>query len=255
MAVFPNFPGVPQLLDYVSDAATQALNSLGIPQFLTGDLINTAMFGSGRQWGLFLGASPAILFESFVNIEYKQEWAIADYPIERGGFESYNKVQIPYNIKARFASGGTEESRTALLESVQAIAGDLKLYTIVTPEKVYTSVNVQHIDYHRTSISGVGMIVIDILLLEVRTRVVEAQSEKAETPGQTTRYSIDVIPRGPATQSPFPSSPVAPFVDNPFNPQGSNVFNNGYVSTFDSRFNAISPGVVRNDPSLTFRVF
>ena len=250
--VFPFMPGIPPLLNNIATSVDTL--------FATSDLLNLGMFNFGqRQWGLYSGASSTLLFDSFVSIEYKQEWAISDYPIERGGFESYNKVQVPFNIRARFASGGTEENRAALLQSVARIAGDLKKYTIVTPEAIYQSCNVQHYDYRRTSSNGVGMIVIDLWLLQIRERVVEVTSESAAAPGQNMQYSITVIPRGhlvgEGASGSWPSSPVAPFVDNPLSPSGGSVFNNGYVSTFDSRFNAISPGVVQNDPTLNFRVF
>jgi hypothetical protein len=55
-----------------------------------------------------------------------------------------------------------------LLDSVAAIAGDLNLYNVRTPEATYADVNVVHYDYRRTARNGVGLIEVDVWVREVR---------------------------------------------------------------------------------------
>lgn len=120
------------------------------------------------QWGLFLSGRSVVTAESVADMAYRQDWNISDYPLEKGAFESYNKVQLPYDVRLRFASGGSQERRQALLTSIAAIAGTLTLFDAVTPEAVYSNVNVKHYDYRRTSVNGVGLIIVDVWCEEVR---------------------------------------------------------------------------------------
>lgn len=158
----PNVPGVPALLRDPAAAAQSAIT------LLTGDTF--AGYGSGLTpvWGVYLDGVPAVVADTIGSFAFKREWAIADYPVERGGFESYDKVDIPYDARVQFVAGGSEANRQLLLDSLDAIAGDLKLYDVVTPERIYPSVNVQHYDYRRTARNGLGLLLVEVWLLEVR---------------------------------------------------------------------------------------
>lgn len=164
MADFPNVPlapGVPPVLRL--PGALQL-----VPELLFEDLVG-GMFGDlGPQWGIFLGGAPVLSPDSIADFGYKEQWAICDYPLEQGAFQSYNKVAIPFDARVRITVGSSEEARRAVLEQVAAIAQTLDLYDVVTPEKTYPSCNVVHYDYQRRSNRGVGLLTIDIWLREVR---------------------------------------------------------------------------------------
>ena len=166
----PGTDGVPNLQDGADVTVT------GATEVLTQSSIAGLQLLFGEQWGVFLAGAPVILFDTFVSIDYRQSWNISDYPVERGAFESYNKVFTPFEARVSFASGGSEYNRAALLASVAAIAGTLQLYDVVTPEAVYLSVNVKHYDYHRTSSNGVGLIKVDLHLEEVRVTITEGDT-------------------------------------------------------------------------------
>lgn len=157
MVVVPRAPGIPPLLGAVF---------LPLPTLLTADSVDLGQFS--KQWGLFRGGRPVVTFDSFVGIDYRQGWTIADFPLEQGAFQSYDKVSLPFDVRVKFAAGGSMENREALLHSVAAISGTLDLYSVVTPEVAYNSVNVQHYDYRRTATNGNGLIVIELWLLEIR---------------------------------------------------------------------------------------
>ena len=214
-------PGVPALLTGNFQAAATV--------FLTADAPGLSPALLGAQWGLFLGGGPAIVFETFVSIDYRREWAIADYPIERGGFESYNKVQLPFNIHAKFAMGGSAADRAAMLSTIEAASNSLTLFDIVTPEAVYLNVNVQHIDYHRTSTNGVGLLVVEMWLLEIRERVVETSSTNSGTSGQGgTGNNINVD--GTTQVSPDLNSTPIVALTNTLSPSGMSPYNAGSIS-------------------------
>jgi hypothetical protein len=160
MAAVPNAPGVPALLTGFASSLPYAL--------MTNDLVSWVGIYPGPRWGIFRGGAAVVSADTVVSLDYKQEWVIADYPLERGAFETYDKVAMPYDARVRFVAGGSDSNKAALLASVAAIAGDYNLYDVVTPERTYTSCNVRHYDYHRTATKGLGMITIDVWLLQVR---------------------------------------------------------------------------------------
>lgn len=195
MAAIPNAPGVPPLLTGF-DATLSGITAM------TADTIGSLGYVQ-PQWGIFLGGSPVITADTVVSLDYKQEWIIADYPLEQGAFETYDKVALPFDARVRFIAGGSEAVRAALLASVAAIAGDLNLYDVVTPEVVYTSCNVRHYDYQRSSSRGLGMIMVDVWLQWVRVQVGGTSS------GNTAAVSGANQVNGGSVQSTAPTSAEA----------------------------------------------
>jgi hypothetical protein len=58
-----------------------------------------------------------------VEFDFDQDWTIADYPQEQGAFQSYDKVQMPFECRVRLACSGPPAQRQAFLNSIFAIAG------------------------------------------------------------------------------------------------------------------------------------
>jgi hypothetical protein len=198
MVAYPDVPlalGVPTLFRDPNAAPS-------VIDLLTSD---TVSFGSSSapQWGIFLNGAPIIQADNVVSFTYKQEWVIADYPVEQGGFESYDKVQRPFDVRVRYSAGGDTANREALLASVAAIAGDLNFYDVQTPETTYSSANVTHYDYSRTNTNGVGLIIIDVWLVEVR----QTGSATAGATGSTPQVTN---PQDPSATSPVSGGQVQP---------------------------------------------
>lgn len=160
MALLP--PGIPPLL---GDAAALFLSPTGV---MVADTFIGYGAGEPPLWGVFLGGVPVVMAETVTEMGYKQDWAIADYPVERGGFESYDKVNTPFLVHMQFVSGGTEERRQALLDSIAAIGDTLTLFDVVTPEAVYSGVNIQSYNYRRATKNGVGLMIVNVVFLEIR---------------------------------------------------------------------------------------
>lgn len=127
-----------------------------------------SLLSAGPQWGIFKGGAPVVIADTVTQVSFKQAWVLANYPIERGAFESYDKVQTPFDARVRFTSGGNQQTRATLLASIGAIAGDMNLYDVVTPERVYLNCNVFTQGYERSSRSGVGLLSVDVFLQEIR---------------------------------------------------------------------------------------
>lgn len=225
----PNVPGVPALLRNPLAAAQ------GIVQLLTGDLVTGYGLGLGPVWGIFSSQGQAmVVADTVFAIDFTREWAIATYPVEQGGFQSYDKVNTPFRVVLTFVSGGSESNRQALLDSIDAISGDLNFYTVVTPEKVYPSVNVQRVGYRRSSGRGAGTIQVDVALLEVRVSANESS-------GQNTQSASGAVPNQDGTVQPWADvSPTQQSLDGVASGQGQ------FSTTSPTGFNpapVTSPGV------------
>jgi hypothetical protein len=189
----PNVPGVPSVL--FASSVGQVIS------LLTQDAASLFMGGFQQQpWGIYLGGSPVVLADNVVSFDYRQQWAISDYPVEKGAFGSYNKVQIPFDGRFRFTAGGSEANKQALLSSIAAIAGDLNFYTIVTPIAIYASVNINHYDYSQTATNGVGLLSVDVWTEEVRETAGQAMSNTA-SPTAATQVNGGTVQTATATSA------------------------------------------------------
>jgi hypothetical protein len=172
----PNVPGVPPIL-------RNPLAPIPLPPLLTSDTVSSAAAYGTQQWGLFFNGSPVIAADNVVAFEFKQDWVLADYQIEQRGFETYDKVQRPYDVRLTFSRGGSESRRAAFLASVQAIVNDTKLYDASMPEYTWTDMNITHYDLKRTATDGVGLMIINLYLLQIRADVTEQYTNTSTASG------------------------------------------------------------------------
>jgi len=198
----PELVNVPDV-DGVPAVAFAAGVGAGIA-LVAADALGLPLFGSiGTQWGIFRQGRPVVVCDNVAAFDHKADWAISDYPVEGGQFESYNKVTIPYDVRMVFTAGGSEANRTALLNSLRAIVGDLNFYDAVSPEAVYTPVNLVHLDYRRTAQNGVGLLVVSVWCRQVR-QVASSQTGAAggadasgtDTPSATGSVGETASPSG-----------------------------------------------------------
>lgn len=184
---------------------------------LTADALGLLGSTSQQQWGLFLNGEPAIVSDNVISFEYKQDHRVSNFPQEEGAFESYNKVQLPFDIRLRFSTGGSPADRQAMIDSIDAIIGSTDLFDAVTPEKVYESVNPVHQDLRRTAINGVGLLIIDVLCEQVRVttspQFSTSQNSSSGTNGDGTTTDITVRPGGTSQINQPQSASAAPQID------------------------------------------
>jgi len=114
--------------------------------------------------------TPVVVPDSFGEFAYRNEWAVSDFPVQEGAFANYDKVSQPFEIMVRLYKGGTKEARKKFLDSIEAIAGTLDLYDIVTPEKSYVGVNVMRYEVTRRGARGAYFLSeVDLYFREIRT--------------------------------------------------------------------------------------
>lgn len=197
---FPNVPslmGVPPLARNAK-VPTTARAILGFAQ---GTLWN--IFQQETEWGIFdESGNPVIETSAFSgtigvlaqaaglgggtlstdSVEVVGESRVSDFPVERGGFASYNKVTVPTMPTVRLAVGGSENTRAEFLAWLEGAVISTDLYTIVTPEITYDKVTVEKYDYSRTNSKGAKLVVANIVLREVRE--ISARYAKEDKSGQ-----------------------------------------------------------------------
>lgn len=194
----PNVPGVPPL------------NSYGVSNIvlLTADAASILLgITVAPQWGIYLNGDPVLSYDNQMFFSYTQDWKISTYPVEEGSFQSYDKVQLPSEIRCRFSAGGSAINRQEMLASIDAVMSDTNLYDVVTPENVYLNYNFSHRDYDRDA-EKAGMVVIDIWLIEIIQTATEqyqdtaspsvagqqsSGSVSAQTPNATVQQGFDAM--------------------------------------------------------------
>jgi len=222
-----SIPGLPALPGAIAGIFSEVV-------LLTSDLLS-GLDSAFPQWGIFdQGGNAVVIADTVLSVEYRQDFKITTAPVEQGSFASYNKVQIPFDIKIRFAAGGSAANRQEFLTSIQDIIGDTNLYDVVTPDAIYTNVNLTHQDYARSASRGLGLIVVDVWMEEVRPANVATSAAAAQT-GNTPstnpdasasfddRFSAIGTPQSPAAsptandgtvQPQTPTSAQTSFVNN-----------------------------------------
>lgn len=135
--------------------------------------------------------SPIIVPDTIQVFGYKNTADIPDYPIEQGGFNTYNKVRVPRNIRILMTCAGLNYAqqieqtidqlvnsalgttfgqgmqRSSFCDALDAMVDSLDQYSIVTPDKTYANFNCISVSYDRTARSGAGMIKAECIFREI----------------------------------------------------------------------------------------
>lgn len=176
----PDTAGVPPLLRAPGSTGTQ----FDTPTLLQADGPSLGADPGFPKWAILNDAgAPAIVPDSMVSVDYAKEWNVSDYPTEAGAFESYNKVERPYELRVTVSKGGLIADRAAFLTAIKTVESSLALYSVVTPERVYENGNLVHVDYRRASSQGAGMIMADLHFQEIRvTATATFSNSNAKSP-------------------------------------------------------------------------
>lgn len=170
----PDFPDVPELPG-VPPLARSALLTAVAPQLtrLVTDLsIVKSLLGiAGKpQWGIFdaAGKNPVLTGDCVVDFRHTRQVNVPKYPIENGGFQSYNKVQMPREGTITIAQSGSTDTRGTFLRKIDTLIASLDLYSIVMPEYTIFNMNVTSDSYDRSALEGAQMLSVTLRLEEIR---------------------------------------------------------------------------------------
>lgn len=169
----PNAPGVPPV-----KSAGPTTASVVTARSEDGASVNRK---AKARWGIYTsGGAAALTPESFRELDESKDWNIPRYPIESGAFQSYNKVELPADVRLAVVKAGNDAAKDAFLKTVQAYAASLALLTVVTPGKTYRNMNLVHYEQHRSAETGAGLLTVRLFFQEVRTSAKSAFSEVAD---------------------------------------------------------------------------
>lgn len=158
------------------------------PSLMTGDSADAtqAAVNSSSGWGIYdsTGTDVVLQPDSFVALGYKQSYSVSNFPMEQGAFQSYNKVNTPFDVKVTMTKGGSDADRQSFLSAAETLVSSFDLYQIVTPDETYSNVSASDWSYQRTSVKGVKMLTVEIAFVEIRLPPSSSAGNAATDAGQ-----------------------------------------------------------------------
>jgi hypothetical protein len=161
----PNLPGVPQLPGYVSRTLALATEA-----------INTNLWQASQSpaaWGIFNYSGDQVVDpDSVIDFNNRNEWQVSSFPVQAktasqaSGFQSFNKVVVPYETMVTMRKSGTLTDRQNFLASIASIAGDTNIYLIFTPEAPYSG-NITRYEIARRGAPYASLIEVDVYFIAI----------------------------------------------------------------------------------------
>lgn len=174
---FPSVPiaeGVPSLARSAYGIA-QKSGATGRAMGLTGGLAGTFL---GQYLNSMLAPTYALLDRNGNKLiqpdgpgefEMKADANISNYPVEDGGFQSYNKVVNPEELTITLLCGGQGPmSRERFLARCRELKNGTDIVTLVTPDQVYRSVVCTGMGYSKRAVNGATLLTVTLPFKEVR---------------------------------------------------------------------------------------
>lgn len=229
--IVPAFPNVPAAAGVPAVLRPSGAPALGNAVLLASDVASVIGLFLGPQWGIFdATGAPVLAADSVLAVDFRKEWRVSDYPLEGGSFASYDRIEMPFDIRVTFAVSGAGSllsslvpggallsllpgfsqaaARTAVLTALATAAANppgatsLPVYSVVTPEVSYPSCSIVHYDYRREARGGATLIRIDVWLAEARIAPPPQFSQTTAASG------ADPVNTGPVQATP-PTTPAA----------------------------------------------
>lgn len=174
----PQLPGVPQLVRSPLFPPSPA-PTLGTAQ--------QDALGSGANqapaWGILdSDLNPVLTPDSFLDFDQRADYRISNFPVQAGGFASYNKVTLPQEVSVRMAFGQGVGDRAQFLATLDTLSKSLDLYTILTPERSYTNCNITRYEVTRRGKDGAFFLTeIDVYFIQIIQVTAQYSSTAANT--------------------------------------------------------------------------
>ena len=130
--------------------------------------------GTRDQWTLLdASGESAVTFTSFLDIDLKNTGIALSYPVEEGGFASYNKVENPLGITVTLGIQGADSDFEAVLAKLNEYKTGAVTLAVATPAALYEKMTLETYSYKRARDAGAGMLVVVLTLKEVREVVTQ----------------------------------------------------------------------------------
>ena len=134
--------------------------------------------------------------DSTISMESSHANKVANFPIENGGFGSYDKVNEPKTIKLKMTVGSANGRSEKFLNALETELVATNLRTIVSPEISYSNMTLDKYSYQRTAEKTVDQVSVELSFIEI----VQVQF-------QTTQAKLIPAPKhAAATPAPLPKN-------------------------------------------------
>lgn len=201
----PDQPGVPPVFRDVSNPG----DGIDLSK-LTHDAPGVAA-GSRAVWGIYdQNGQIALACDNVFRLDPSREFRISDYPVEQGGFQSYNKVATPAETRVIVTKGGSDVDRQAFLAALDVMIASTDLFDIVTPDSSFLDRNITRYDYSRDAERGATLLSVELVTVEVRQSATATFTDSKQPSGDKASNNGPVQPAVPTkTQMPPPAPPSA----------------------------------------------
>lgn len=172
-------------------------------------------------WGVFYKGdaygTPVFDIDSIVAVPYEHSNKISSFPVENGGFVSYNKVNEPRKIRVKMAvHGGARVA--AFLDQLETELASINQYIIITPEQSYENMVLIKVPYTRDK-NSVDLVqvecgfeeVVEVFSQTTEATIIPAAKKKKDVP------KTQLVPCHTTT-------PTIPKVDPPISPLAGHSF-------------------------------
>ena len=168
-------------------------------------------FGNYTPWytyGIYdpVTGEPVLDYDSFVNCHIEGKMVVSDFPVEQGGFATYNKVNKPMTLKVRIAVAEGGDRRHKLLLALDKLMKSTQLMNVVAKDATYLNQTLEDYSYLRDVKNGTG-ILIDLKFTEVR-QITPAYTNAKIPGGRSSKNSGVVSPINPAVASTLNVEPM-----------------------------------------------
>lgn len=130
-------------------------------------MLLTNFLSSKKGW-FVRGANADVGFNSMLEFSAEKASRLPDEPIEQGSFATYNRVIEPIVISCRLAVEGYPSQLHRIVDRLTTLSENDEKVVLVTPEQTYQNMMLESFDYRRDSMSGRGVLFVDLRLKEIR---------------------------------------------------------------------------------------
>lgn len=166
----PNVPGVPPLTrlnDKILflEPANIFTSQLNRVPYLSGIL----QYAFADVWGIFDEDGNQILVaDTLFELSQDASTKVSTFLIEEGTFSNYNKVDHSENTTIVLIKTGSPSTLSTYISEIEALKVSTDLVSIVTPERTFTSRNLESYSYNRRTIEGTNSITFRLNFIEIR---------------------------------------------------------------------------------------
>lgn len=153
--------------------------------------------------------------DSVIDFDINADSDINTHPVEPGtsgpsvGFEAYNRVQQPINIRMTLACQGKNMTRSAFVQTLIGLREGTEIVTIATPDTTYQNMVLKGFGYKKSAERGAVTIWADTQWLEERSNNVVVSPPSTSQPQGNAVDNLGALSPG------IPTLAQSAGIDNP----------------------------------------